>query len=221
MKVLFVGLARVICLFELAALNPAGKSLQGAIEAIAKRYQFAKVPQTLADLGEKKGLAFTAGTFLNPKGVPVLVALNIYNDGFVVDTMSSTDDSTAFLSDLNSWLSQEFGLQIPSHAQRGFLSQIDFECDTPLSKVNSQLDQFSKRIAGLARPADRKFRNIEPCALNFWTEDVNVTGAPAIVKFERKIGAPFSANHYFSQAPTETETHKQLLNEFEHLLKSS
>jgi len=221
MKVLFVGLARVIWLFDLAALNPLGISLQAPIEGITKKYQFAKAPQNLLDLTEKKGLTFAAGTFQNSKSVPVLVSLNIYTDGFVVDTMSSTDDSTAFLTELIGWLSKEFGLQIPNNIRKGFVSQIDFECDTSMNRLNPKLDLFIKQIESLARPADEKTRRFDVGGLSFWTEDVNNPGAPAIVKFERKISTPFSANHYFSQAPVETEVHKRLLNEFELLLKSS
>jgi hypothetical protein len=221
MKILYIGIARAIWLFDLAALNPAGKSMQKAIEAIAKKYEFAKAPQSIGDLSNKKGLAFMAGTFLNSKRVPVLVTLNIYNDGVVVDTMSSTDDSTAFLTELTQWLNQEFGFQIPSHIRKGFFSQIDFECDVPMTKLNPKLDQFIKSVESLVKTADGKARRFDLAALNFWTEDVNNPGAPAVVKFERKISAQFSANHYFSQAPVETDAHKRLLDEFEELLKSS
>ena len=220
MKILFVGLARAIWLFELAELNPTGKSLQPVIEGIGKKYQFAKVPQNITDLANTKGLAFEAGTFLNSRGVPILITLKVFSDGFVVDTMSSTDDSTAFLVDLNTWIKQEFDIQIPPHARRGFLSQIDFQCETSMSRLDPRLDQFSRRIESLVKPADGRARHFELAALNFWTEDVNVPGAPPIVKFERKISAAFAANHYFSQAPVETDAHKQLLLEFELLLQS-
>jgi hypothetical protein len=219
-KILFIGLARVIWLFDLAALNPRGESFQKVIEGITKKYQFVKAPQNLADLVEKKALSFTAGTFLNPKGVSVLVTLNIYPDGFVVDTMSSTNDSTAFLAELMTWLTKEFGLQVPPNIRKGFVSQIDFECDVPMTKLNSKLEQFIKSIESVVRTADRKAWHFDVGAINFWTEDVSSTSAPAMVKFERKISAPFAANHYFSQAPVETDSHKQLLDEFESILKS-
>jgi hypothetical protein len=220
MKILFVGLARAVWLFEFGELNPTGKSLQPVIEGIGKKYQFAKVPQNMVDLGDTKGLIFTAGTFRNSKDVPILVTLKVFNDGFVVDTMSSTDDSTAFLVELNAWLKQEFDIQIPSHARKAFLSQIDFECEASMTRLDSKLDGFTQRIESLVKPADGRVRHFELSALNFWTEDVNVPGAPPIVKFERKISAPFAANHYFSQAPVETNAHKQLLLEFELLLQS-
>jgi hypothetical protein len=220
MKILFVGLARAIWLFELGELNPSGKSLQPVLEGIGKRYRFAKFPQNIADLGDAKVLTFTAGTFTNSKNVPILVTLKIYNDGFVVDTMSSTDDSTAFLVDLNTWLKQEFDIQVPSRARKAFLSQIDFQCETSMNHLDSKLDRFSEMIESLVKPADGRTRHFEVCALNFWTEDVNAPGAPPIVKFERKISAAFAANHYFSQAPVETVEHMQLLVEFELLLRS-
>ncbi|MFZ0581706.1 MAG: hypothetical protein WAM23_11285, partial [Candidatus Acidiferrales bacterium] len=86
MNILFVGLARAIWLFDIHMLNPKGLSFQAPVEAIGKRYQFGKVPKSIADFDESKGLSFQAGTFVNSKGVPLMVSLTIYFDGFVVDT---------------------------------------------------------------------------------------------------------------------------------------
>jgi len=221
MKILFVGLARAIWLFDFAAINPSGKSLQGVIEELAKRYNFGKAPSSIIDLAEKNSLAFTAGTFTNSKDIPTLVSLNMYNDGFVADTMSSSNDSDDFLRDLIGWMVSECGLKAPTTVRAGYVSQIDFECEVPLSKINPHLDEFTKVLEQIAKPADGKVRRFDLGAIHFWTEDATVTGAPAIVKFERKLNAPFSANHYFSQAPVETEVHVALIEEFEALMKAS
>jgi hypothetical protein len=220
MKVLFVGLARAIWLFDFAAVNPTGKNLQGVIEGIIKKYQFAKGPESIIDLTEKKSLAFNAGSFVNSKGTSVFVGLNIYSDGMVADTTSSTDDANAFLEELIAWMVLEFGLTGPAGVRIGYVSQIDFECELPMSRIDSRLVNFIKLLEAVAKPADRKHRRFDLGALNFWTEDVNNVGAPSVVKFERKIPAPFSVNHYFSQAPVETTVHLTLLEEFERLLSA-
>src|SRR6266481_3188167 len=100
MKILFVGLARSIWLFNTYMLNPKGLSFQPLLEKISERYQFAKAPKNALDLDEQSALSFKSGTFVNSKGASVLVGFSIYADGLVVDTLSSTDDSDAFLEEI-------------------------------------------------------------------------------------------------------------------------
>jgi hypothetical protein len=97
---------------------------------------------------------------------------------------------------------------------------MDIECDTPLIDLNPRLTHFLKAIESRFKPSDGQFRSFDVTGISFWTEDVTKLGAPAILKFERKFQSPFSANHYFSQAPLETRAHVDLLKDFERLLKS-
>jgi hypothetical protein len=220
MKVLFVGLARTIWLFDLNLLNPMGLSLKGIFDGIGKKYQFAKAPKNMLDVDDQKALSFKAGTFVNSKGVPLMVTFTIHNDGLVVDTNSSTADSTEFLVELTDWIVRDFHLAIPPEVRKAYVSQIDVECDTPLININPRLTEFLKSIESRVKPADGKFRKFDVGGLSFWTEDITKLGAPAMVKFERKYQAAFSANHYFSQAPLQTREHLELLGELELLLKA-
>jgi|HubBroStandDraft_6_1064221.scaffolds.fasta_scaffold125383_3 hypothetical protein len=215
MKVLFVGLARTIWLFELALLNPTGMSLKGVIEEIGKRYRFAKVPANELDFDENRSLAFKAGTFTGARKIPLIVALNIYNDGLVGDTLSTTDESTEFLNDLGKWLSDTYGLTAPKDRRVNYVSQIDFQMEQPLANLNPQLQPFAEVIEGYVNTKNP----LELSSLQFWPEGFGKPGSPAPIKIERKISAPFSANHYFSQAPLATSDHITLLTKFEALLK--
>jgi hypothetical protein len=216
MNVLFVGLARTIWLFELARLNPTGMSLRGVIEEIGKRYRFAKVPANELDLDEQRSLAFKAGTFTGERNVPIIVSLNIYNDGWAADTMSSTDESTEFLFDLAKWLNDTYGLIVPKERRVHYLSQIDFQSEASLINLNRRLEAFAENLQNLAKSADKCY---EVGSIQFWTEEIGKPGSSAPVKIERKIPAPFSENHYFSQAPLPTTAHMELLAEFESILK--
>jgi hypothetical protein len=220
MNILYVGLARSIWLFDFSLLNPRGLSLQGVIDGLKQRYQFAKAPKNALDLDERKALAFRSGTFTNSKGVPVLTAFTIYNDGFAAETLASTDDSTEFLVEVERWLKTEFGLVVPQPVRKAYVGQIDFESDVPLLAVNPQFAGFIESIEDRYRPPDGKARHFDFAGISFWTEDANLPLAPAILKIERKIGSPFSSNHYFSQTPLETQKHIELLNELEQLLST-
>src|ERR1700721_1488917 len=217
MKILYVGFARTIWGFYLNLMNPKGLSLEGVIEGIAKRYRFAKSPKNILDVDEQKGLPFKAGTFVNAKGTPLLINFTIHNDGLVVDTTSSTSDSTDFLIDLADWLDKEHHLTLPPRVRRGYVSQMDVECDIPLINLNPKLAQLLKFVDSRVKSLDGQSRQFDVSGLSFWTEDVTKTGSPTVVKFERKIPAPFSENHYFSQSPLETNDHIELLNELEGL----
>jgi hypothetical protein len=215
MNVLFVGLARTIWLFEFALLNPTGMSLKGVMEEIGKRYQFAKTPKNELDFDEQRSLSFKSGTFLGQRKVPALVALNIYSDGIVADTMSSTDESTEFLTDLAKWLSDTYGLNVPKERKVNYLSQIDFQMEATLVDLNPRLRPLLKQVEGRIGSKSP----LDVASIQFWTEEFGKPGTPAAIKVERKIPAPFSADHYFSQAPMPTKEHIALLNEFEALLR--
>ncbi len=220
MKVLFVGLARALWLFEFNMFNPKGLSLQAAFDEIGKRYQFAKVPKSVIDFDESKGLPFKAGTFVNSKGTRLLVSFTIYLDGFVVDTASSTDNSTEFLVDVTGWLSRDFGFVVPTGVRKAWVSQIDFECDAPFADLNPKLTKIMKFLDSHVKTPDGQSRKFDLNGLHLWTEDITKPGAPAVVKFERKYQTSFSDKHYFSQAPLQTQDHMDLLVELEQILKS-
>jgi hypothetical protein len=215
LNVLYVAMARAIRLFDFSTMNPAGRDIAETLGRIAIRYKFGKFPQNIADVEEKKGWWFRGGGFTSPRGVRVLVTVTLYTDGFVADTMSTTDDSSAFLDDLIKWMVEEEGLTAPIAPKNGFLTQLVFQSKAPLVAVNPRLADFAKRIAQASQPADGISRQFDVGAINFWTEDSTQLGAPAHFKIERKFTVPFSEDTYYSQAPMETAKHIALLTEFE------
>jgi hypothetical protein len=216
MNVLYVGLARTIWLFDVALLNPTGMRLKGVLEEIAKRYQFAKAPKDELDFDDQRSLSFKSGTFVGERKVPLLVNLNIYSDGWIADTMSSTDESTEFLNDLAKWLNDTYGLAVPKERKVNYLSYVDFHSEVSLTNLNRRLEAFTANLENFVKSAGRHY---DVGSIQFWTEDIGKPGSLAPVRIERKISAPFSANHYYSQAPLPTEAHVDLLNEFEAILK--
>jgi hypothetical protein len=221
MKVLYIGLARSLWLFDLGLLNPKGVSLKAAIDGIKARYDFAQAPKHQLDVDERGGLSFKSGRFVNPQGAPVLVTLSIYNDGMVCDASSSTDDSTRFLEDVTQWIKSEYGLAVPENVRRAYVGQIDFETETQLISLNPALQHLKALLDGYFQRATSQERSFNFAGVGFWTEDFGQPSAPAAFKYERKIGAALSSNHYFSQAPLETNAHLELLTEMERLLSAA
>jgi hypothetical protein len=94
---------------------------------------------------EEKGVRFEGG-----KAKDLLIdTLIIYNGAFVLDTLSSTNDSKAILLDLLEWGRAELGLSYEERLIRrwGYISQIVFEsdiahlefCSYPLQNLAPQL----------------------------------------------------------------------------------
>jgi len=219
MKVRYVALARSLWAFDLNLLNPKGVSWQGVFEPLIARYKFAKAPRHLLDVNEQKNLAFQSGTFVNSKNEPIGVTLIIYNNGISAETQSSTDDANEFLKDLSSWMAREHGLIVPADINKGYVSQVEVECDTPLVALNPELPAFLRNMDRQVKTIDGKPRQFDFAAIQCFTEDVNQMWAPAVFRFERKWGSPFSSNIYFTQSALETREHIEVLNELEQLLK--
>jgi hypothetical protein len=218
MKVLYVGLARSLWLFDFNMTNPQGLSIQPVIDRLNEKYKFGKAPKNPLDVDDQKALSFKSGLFLSKKGVPVTVSFSIYNDGFVADTTSSTDVSTEFLIEVTDLIANEYGLKIPTKIRKAYVSQLDLECETQLIELNPGLVGLNKFIDSHVRTIDENRRHFDCAGLSFWTEDTGKVGSPAPFKFERKISAPFWTNHYFSQAPLETHLHLEALEILERLL---
>src|ERR1700721_985266 len=112
MKLISVTGARSIWLFDINDLNPRGKDVNSELlEFLKEAYFFDKVPKSPNDIDpEKKSLKFERGRFQIKEEIYIQVNLEIYNDGFVADTRSSTRDTDKFIEDVLSLASKEFSL---------------------------------------------------------------------------------------------------------------
>ena len=189
---------------------------------IGEIYAFAKAPKHPLDLNEQKGLAYEMGTFVNSKGIPVNITFTTYNDGFVVDTLSSTDDCNEFLEQLTAWMSQEYKFTDASllGIRKAYRSQIDVELEVSLKILNPHLSGLLTMIEDRVKAFDGKPKHYEIGALNCWTEDYGKPTAPAAFRLERKIGSSFDSNRYFSEGPFQTLEHIDVIKGFEQLLTS-
>ena len=219
MKLLSVGLARAIWLFDVARLNPEGRSFRPVFEGLAARYKFAKFPQHERDYNKDNALAFESGIF-KITDRELAVTLTIYNDGIWGDTWSSTDDADAFLNDAMQWLSSEHGMVTPpgTIVNHGYHSQVQVECAGALAVLNPRLAAVTELLSQRLVALDNRERAFEIGGMHAWTEDVGKPSAPIAFKFERKWGEPFSRHIYLSAAPLKTQDHLAVIKEIETVL---
>src|ERR1700685_2478093 len=111
MRVLNTVSASSTWLFEVADLNPKGKSLfPELLDWLKDRYNFKTAPETAEAIEGKEGLQFKKGAYQAREEVFVDVDLTIFNDGVLAKTSSSTEDTDRFVEDVISGIVLDFSL---------------------------------------------------------------------------------------------------------------
>ena len=211
MELLSVQRARSIWLFDTYDLNPRGKEIGAAlIDWLKAAYHFTKAPENVNDLDDTKALYYAGGQFQAKKEL-ISVELRVYNDGIVGDTRSSTEDTDSFLSDVLECAAKEFNLPYkPSTIRRKlYVSELTVKTEGTLATINSKLAAFAGKLA-LTTGAKS---SVQLAGIAFWPDEPN-PGA-SVFRFERKWGAEFSENRYYTRAPLQTAQHLEVLQELE------
>ena len=101
MELISISLARIAVFLELQSLDPNGsQTTPESAHVLAQRYGFARVPKTVEEMDFQKGVIFAAGRYQDI----AIDQFQIFNNGVIIDTRSSTDDNTArSRSSLSSW----------------------------------------------------------------------------------------------------------------------
>jgi hypothetical protein len=219
MRVLNIVSADSTWLFDLADLNPKGKSVfPEIIDWLKDTYNFKEAPTTAADLESGKGLVFKDGQFQAREEVFVDVQLSIFNDGLVAKSSSSTEDTDKFLESVVNSVVIEFNLAFDPNMirKRIYLSQLNVRFETPLGNVNPRLGEFAQDLTAMC-PGHPTF---EVGGLSFWTDGTVQATKTAPFIIERRLNAPFNENRFFSKAPLQTEQHIAMLTKLEGILKA-
>lgn len=222
MKLLSIIRARSIWLFTVNDLNPNGKYIEAEVTTgMAARYGFSKIPtpkDIQAARENNEPIKFLGGHF-GKKGKEAVIDFSVYKDGLIADARSSTTDTDAFLEDLLTWLTKEFGLL--SHKEivqrKVYASEMHVSTSRSLSLINPKLNELHALISSKADGfVDVR---MELGAIGFWADQVLPT-KPAPFRFERAEGIAFAENRYYSIAPCKTEAHLDVLNGLEAFLES-
>ena len=215
MELISIATARTVALFEMQGAYPRGEvSLYDGIMQMKEKYSFSKVPLSDADLDLQKGIDLSFGKV----GRINIDKLSFFPNGIVVDTRSSTSDSTTVIQDFLEFVRSSFGATIKP-TRWLHLSNIIFRSDGNLSKLHPALEFIASEVG---RSVSQDYGQL----VDFTTASVAVSAdlsklklQPASFTFERRSDTPFSANVYFSGAPVGTDKHMQLLTYLESALK--
>lgn len=218
MKLSSVHAARAVWFMDVEELNPYGKALfPGIIQALTKEFSFAHFPRTAEEMEatEQKGVAFRNGIFPS-KGGPVSWDLEIYTGGIAVITRNSTTVSEEILEAVMGWGVKEFELDFnPAMIRKkGYVSHLVFYPSPDILNGLRKFDQFAETLSAIPMIGETKKRQLT--TMYFRSEGSDRQE----FSFERRAGAPFSENKYFSACDAQTHVHMSLIEEFEKLLSS-
>lgn len=224
MKLLSIKQARSIWLIYLIELNPRGLNLFTLIRPMIEKYKFQIYPTKPEEFGlgkQIREIKFSGGSFQKDLKHDIAFDLTIYNDGLIVDTRSSTDDSDMILNEFLTWISTEIDLVPYQKVLRSklYLSELYVQTKKSLNSLNPKLTAFAKRLTSLIVGHEHHSIAFETSGLSFWT-DPAVGNPPGSFRFERVIDVPFSTNRYYSAAPLQTDPHLKMIEELEKILSS-
>ena len=217
MELLNVSKAGAAWLMHIRDLNPRGKSIaEDLLQWLGDAYHFTSKPSSITDLDETKGLKFAGGQFQVRDDFFIDVELRIYNDGFVGDTRSSTEDTDRFLEDILQTFSKEFNLPFRDDMIRRKLyhSEVTVRMDKGLAFLNSKLSEFSNKLASLSGIGNA---HMEPSGLKFWALETPNTQLSEFV-IERELGSTLQEGRYWSKARFHTSQHLEMLKALEGIL---
>jgi hypothetical protein len=220
MKLSSIHAARAVWLLDIDELNPHGKRLfPDLVPALVKAFEFSTFPETTAqmDPNAATGIAFRNGKFpTGNDGTIVAWDFEIHAAGIAVETRDSTDTSEYILGELARWGIREFGLNFdPAMIRKKvYISQLVIYPDKDITKGLQKLNEFADLLSDTVMIGTLQKRELT--GLLFKAE-----GADRFAfTFERRAGAPFSENKYFSVCDVPTGVHISLLERFENLLSS-
>jgi hypothetical protein len=194
--------------------------LPETIQKIKARYGFAGAPTTIEELLPKdpnQGNLFRLGRHKINGRETTINELYLYHLGLAVSTNSSTDDSDLVLDDFLEWATSEFNIVFREHGKRTYTSQLEIQLDYPLPEYVPQLTAIGLSVPHylsefwLSRPP------YEVSSITFGFDPATQQPALGTFRIERRQSIAYSANLYYSEAPTTTKGHIALLEAFEDL----
>ncbi|HZZ17418.1 MAG TPA: hypothetical protein VFE08_15835 [Candidatus Sulfotelmatobacter sp.] len=206
--------ARFLGFVELATLNPGGKVFFPAVvPAIVEKFDFQKYPTTFEQFDESKGVEFFDGQW---DGVNVS-KLTIYNNGLLVDTQSSTDDSERIVIESLAWASKKFGITFNPKMiyRRRYLSDIVFSTDVPILDGFAPIDNLRKNLSDMMESVIDERLQYAAIRLDVDFERFQRPAPIAPLTIQRRNDYAFADDTYFSEAPLPTSLHLALVEEYE------
>lgn len=214
MKLLAIEMSRVTFLYR-TSRTTGQLYLPHICEQLAERYQFTTAPHSFEELGGNKA-EFKHGLF---EGSAV-GALEVYNDGIIVESQSDTDFIDNFIADLNSWLEKDHSLSvIDTHTvNKIYESVLLVETEQDIFRPFNVYSDVLPMIENALQDASKLTVQYENFGLALAADHTQIPGLkPMPFRFEKKEGIEFSRQMYHTTAPLKTKQHLEILERLEQM----
>jgi hypothetical protein len=185
---------------------------------LGERYSFQTFPKSTADVDEKaKGYVFKFGVFQTEDG-PINVNFSLFSDGINAESWASTEKTDAFVEDVLTSAALKYGLAYGPNTVRTkwYVSEVTVRLDHPLKNA-------TPRMARLCDTMTEVFKRhglpaFELTGIICGLDPTGKSYKPPSFGIERKLGAPFSEDKYWSKSPFTTADHLRVLRELDQVL---
>ncbi|HTT76779.1 MAG TPA: hypothetical protein VMF50_12470 [Candidatus Binataceae bacterium] len=209
----------IILARSVQAIKTAGGTvgyLPDIVKEIKAKYGFLSAPkeEDLVPSDSPKGAEFKHGKLIVDERTIVIDRFAIFNDGLVVDTASSTDDTDLFLDDLAQWAKTAIP-KVSSSGPRYYVSQIEVKMK-PLEAYVPSFRPAGEKVTALLSTYGINVPRYEVSSVHLFFDQLGrIPPQPGQFFFERRANIPYDDNVWFSQAPVKTTDHVALLKGFE------
>jgi len=202
------------------------------VDGLKARYGFRHTPtgQELINPPVNQPVNFLWGKSQLAGKVITIESLQVQNFAGLATTVSvttrtSTDDSDVVLRDMAQWLSSDFLVNVRQVFPTNYISQLEFILDRPIAEQLKLLKPLAGFITRLVRGYGfTACPDFEPSAVYLFFDNSKLTYPPTFATsflVDRRAGAPYEENRYYSQAPLKTQDHISALYELEKALNLS
>jgi hypothetical protein len=192
-----------------------------AVQKIKDKYKFLTAPERYQDIfpqNPAQPITFQGGQITIDKRDVGILQIQFLQNMIVVDTQTSTDDSDWIVEDYINSANKEHPESITPTGVPYYVSQIEFNLEKP-PEVPPQFQDAAKIIDRFLADYGETVPKFQP-----WGMSLNIDGhelgvlPPAFFALERRVGFPFNAKVFFSQAPLRTKDHLVVLEKLDSII---
>lgn len=190
------------------------------VEEVQEQYHFKQAP-TPQEITNSAPSNFVFGKIRNGDQEIAIEGMTITyfgNFATVVTawTRTSTDDADFFLDSISKWMAEKHDLDLAPTLPMNYFSQLEVVLEKTLQKRLEGLQRFGESIGGLLRAYGFKdYPDFEPTGFSMHHDGTKPERYAGSFSLERRAGASFESNKYFTQAPLKTFDHVALIEQIE------
>jgi hypothetical protein len=206
-------LARVLAYINAIDVVPGTVFLPDFFDALVSRYRFQQYPADRKAFDIEKGIEFTDGLL----GNVAIERFVIWKNLLVLETRINTDASKNAIEDILQWGADQFAFRY----ERGDIKRFAYISDIAFHS-EAELITYDPVLQWLSKVSSSVLTEIWQEPVEYRTTSIKIGHDPVLrhlgiapFSLERRGQARFSDNEYFSEAPLPTNTHLELLHQFE------